>query len=115
MLYGIVDAIGVDKNQVERWIYQFCKKFKNGIYFIPIGYEEIGRGIIFNKLNKDEFLNVFLDKNIIEKNSDAAGKKDELYSVIAETRKDVNGFLENGIIGGKIKIVFEEMVKKYCE
>ncbi len=112
-LHNVIATIKISPQQVERWIYIFLKRFKSGIYFIKQGYNQLFTGIVFQKLDKEKFFEYFRKYNIITVETGAAGA-DELYLINNESRRDVSSFLENGIIGGNIKRVYDDLVKEYC-
>lgn len=114
MLYGVIDSITITPQQIEKWIYDFLKKFKSGIYFIKLGYNQLGRSIAASNLNKENFMEYFVRSGIITEERGSAGD-DKLYLISIDSRKEVSSFLENGIIEGNIKKVRDALIKDYCK
>jgi len=113
-LYSVVDSVKIINSQIEKWIRDFLKKFRSGIYFKSVSAEELFREIIFQKIEKNKFLKYFEQFEIIISEHSAGGDINR-YSVCKNARAEVSSFLENGIIAGRIKKVLTEMKKEFIE
>lgn len=112
-LNGVIDGIGIDKNQVERWMTILLKKFRSGIYFVNQGRPHLVRGLIINKITTHQFLDYFVRSGLVVGVKGEAGDE-VLFHVPREERGDVVAFLENGMLSGKVKALFELLSKNLC-